>query len=439
MDNKLNSELLSFIAASPSAWHTVENVAQRLGEQGYVELFENESWRLSPGGKYFLRRNGSSLIAFRLPESELRGYMIMAAHGDSPSFKIKEEPETQAAGLYRMLSVEKYGSMICSSWLDRPLSVAGRAVIRDGDRLVTRLVNIDRDLLLIPSLAIHMERSVNDNKSYNANVDMLPLFSSLDSGADFKQLVAESLGVEKQALVYSDLFLYCRQEGRILGAEGEYISSPRLDDLQCAFACMEGFLSSEESCGAPVLCIFDNEEVGSGTKQGAGSDFLADTLQRIWRQQLGARDYESLLADSFMVSADNAHAVHPNHPELSDRNDRPRINGGVVIKFNANGRYTSDAVSATVFAQLCSRAGVPVQHFSNRADMPGGSTLGNISSAHVAVDCVDVGLAQLAMHSACETAGARDTGYLIQAAREFYSSWLCRQGQSIEIIKGKLR
>lgn len=434
MEKNINSALFDFIAACPTAWHTAQALAQRLSAEGYTELFENEEWKLTEPGRYFVRRSGSSIIAFRIPRREFRSYMIMAAHGDSPAFKIKESDGAESDG-YRKLSVEKYGGMLCSTWMDRPLSVAGRAIVREENGLSVRLVNIDRDLLLIPSVAIHMDRSANDGKSYNPNIDMLPLLGQQAEGTGLLALIAGDLGCSEENIVSKELIVYCRSAGRAWGADGEFISAPRLDDLQCVFGCSEGFFRAEEGDSAPVLCVFDNEEVGSGTKQGADSDFLADTLRRIWMGlDRRAGEYLPAIAESFMVSADNAHAVHPNHPEYADRNDRPRMNGGVVIKYNANQKYTTDAVSAAVFGEICRRSGVPTQRFTNRADLAGGSTLGNISSAHVAVDTVDIGLAQLAMHSAYETAGALDTEYLIRAAAGFYSSSLRRSAGRIELL-----
>lgn len=434
MEKTVNSALFDFIAACPSALHTADTLAKRLAAEGYTELFESEQWRLSPAGRYFTRRGGSALIAFRAPVGGLESYMIMAAHGDSPAFKVKESAETVNDG-YRRVCVEKYGGMLCSTWLDRPLSVAGRVLLRRGAGLESRLVNIDRDLMLIPNVAIHMDRSANDGKKYDANVDMLPLLGQAAGDAGLDRLIADELGVSVEDIVSRELAVYCRSAGRVWGADGEFISAPRLDDLQCVFGCMEGFLKAKESASAPVLCVFDNEEVGSGTKQGADSDFLSAVLRRVWAGLgLDENAYLPALANSFMVSADNAHAVHPNHPEYADRNDRPKMNGGIVIKYNANQKYTTDALSAAVFAEICRRAGVQTQRFTNRADLAGGSTLGNISSAHVSIDTVDIGLAQLAMHSAYETAGARDTAALIRAAEVFFGSALRRRGDKVEII-----
>jgi len=429
--NTINRELLDFIAASPTAFHAAAGLAAMLDKAGYTRLREYDNELPKPGGKYYLLRNSSSLIAFRMPEAAPAGFMLMAAHTDSPSFKIKENPDFSAAGLYTVMNVEKYGGMLCASWMDRPLSAAGRVVVRQGGRLKSRLVNVDKDLFVIPNLAIHMDRGANDGKEYNANVDMLPLTGSAACKGDLKRLVADAAGVPETDVAAMDLFLYPRTPGTVWGAREEYISSPRLDDLQCAFACLKGLTRAEEGKSVAVYCAFDNEEVGSGTKQGADSTFLRDTLERI-AESCGV-PLRVLLANSFMVSADNAHAVHPNHPEAADRNDRPQLNGGIVVKYHAGQKYTTDSVSAAVFETLCARAGVPVQRFTNRADKQGGSTLGNISTAHVSVDCVDIGLPQLAMHSAYETAGAADTAYLVRAAEAFFAASIIRNEEGIEI------
>ena len=431
MNNSINKELIDFINGAPTAFHAVESVAEELKTRGYTELYEWEQWQLQLPGRYFVRRNDSSLIAFNIPVRDFKGFMIMAAHSDAPSFKLKENALHKAAGLYAQLSVEKYGGMLCSSWLDRPLSLAGRLVVKTEKGLESRLVNIDKDLLMIPNVAIHMDRSANDGKAYNAASDMLPLMGRADSEKSLMGLLAETAGVTEEQIIGKDLYLYPRTPGCVWGLEAEYVSSPRLDDLQCVFGCLKGFTEAAPTESAAVLCVFDNEEVGSGTKQGADSAFLQDVLARLCAA--ADKSITIALANSFMVSADNAHAVHPNHPEYADKNDRPVLNGGIVIKFNANQRYTTDAVSAAVFSRVCGEAGVPVQHYSNRADLPGGSTLGNISSSHVSIDTVDIGLAQLAMHSAYETAGSKDTEYLIAAAREFYSRSFRRSGREIEI------
>ncbi|MGX8692547.1 MAG: M18 family aminopeptidase [Clostridia bacterium] len=432
MEN-INRELLDFIEASPTAWHAAAQVAGALEAAGYTRLYEEREWELTAPGKYYVVRNGSAVIALNLPERP-DGFLMMAAHDDSPSFRVKASGEEKTLGLYSRLSVEKYGGMLCSTWLDRPLSLAGRVAVREKDGVAMKLVNIERDLLLIPNLAIHMDRSANEGKNFNPNVDMIPLFGSADTETGLNALLAGALGVKEEDIVSRELNLYPRTPGTVWGAADEYVSAPRLDDLQCVFGCLKGFLQAEEPKKAAVLCVFDNEEVGSGTRQGADSGFLDDVLSRAWTA-LGRSDaqYRAALANSFMVSADNAHAVHPNHPEYADRSERPVMNGGVVIKFNAAMNYTTDGLSAAVFSELCRAAGVPVQYYSNRPDLRGGGTLGHISLAHVSVPTLDIGLAQLAMHSCFETAGAKDTEYLVRAARAFYESGYRVDGESIQL------
>lgn len=414
-------ELLAFIQKSPTCFHAVAAMKEMLEAEGYGELREEDRWNLEKGGKYYVTRNDSALIAFAIPEEEAKGYRIMASHSDSPTFKIKENPEMEAEGRYVKLNVERYGGMICAPWFDRPLSVAGRVVVKEGEEIVSKLVDVDRDLLMIPNLAIHMNREVNDGYKFNAQKDMLPLYGMSSAKGTFLKTVAEAAGVKEEEILGHDLFLYNRQEGTVWGAEEAFVSSARLDDLQCAFSSLKGFLAGKKEKYIAVHCVLDNEEVGSGTKQGAASTFLRDVLVRI-NSGLGQdqEDYLRRLAGSFMVSADNAHAVHPNYGEKADPVNRPCMNEGIVIKHSANQKYCTDGVSAAVFKDLCKRAGVPFQTFTNRSDILGGSTLGNISTTQVAVNAVDIGLAQLAMHSPYETAGVKDTAYLIKAAEMLF-------------------
>lgn len=415
-------KLLDFIEKSPTAFQAVDEMQKRLTENGFEVLSEKEYWKLVPGGKYLVTRNNSALIAFCIPEKESRVFHIMASHSDSPSFKIKENPEIKVDNSYVKLNVEKYGGMLMAPWFDRPLSVAGRVIICRNDGLEEKLVDIKRDLVMIPNLAIHMNREANNGVAYNLQKDLQPLFAAGNTDRTLLEIIAEQTGVKKEDIISHDLFLYNRMPGTIWGADKEFVSSARLDDLQCAFASMEGLLRAQNHGSIAVHCVMDNEEVGSGTKQGAASTFLKDTLLRI-NMGLGRtyEEYLMTLAGSFMVSADNAHALHPNYTDKTDPTNHPILNKGIVIKFNANQKYCTDAVSAAIFKELCTKAGVPYQTFVNRSDIAGGSTLGNISNTQVPMNTVDIGLPQLAMHSPYETAGVKDTEYLVRAAEELFA------------------
>ena len=447
---KTAQEMLEFIRISPTCFHAVANIGRMLEAAGFQQLQEKEEWKLEKGGRYYTERNDSSVIAFVIPEKEvgIRGFHMAAAHSDSPCFKIKEKPELTVEEHYLRLNTEKYGGMILSTWLDRPLSVAGRLAVKNGNGIEGRLVNIDRDLCVIPNVAIHMNREMNKGVEYNPQVDLLPLladvsFDEYDTHTTYDAqtasenaeeqpetvekptlaaLAAEAAGVDAETILGEDLFLYTRQEGKMMGAKGEFVLSPRLDDLQCAFSSMEGFLQGNREESISVHCVLDNEEVGSSTRQGAASAFLKDTLMRI-NMGLGRtqEEYYMALADSFMISADNAHALHPNYTDKTDPVNRPVLNGGIVIKYNANQKYCTDGVSAAIFKDICDRAKVPYQTFVNRSDMAGGSTLGNISNTQVPVKTVDIGLAQLAMHSVYETTGAKDTESLVKVATVFFA------------------
>ena len=415
-------KLFRFLDESPTCYHAAANAKAALTAAGAVELRESEQWKLEKGTLYVVERGDSALVAFRVPEGPFHGFLMAAAHSDSPTFKVRETAEAASTGNTLRLSVEPYGGGVWRGWLDRPLSVAGRVVIRQGDRLVSRLVNIDRDLLVIPGVAIHMDRSVNKGAELNPAVDLLPLLGCGKEPGAFRKLIAEAAGVREEHLLSTELFLYPRTKAVQTGLNGEFIVSPRLDDLQCVFGCLEGFLAAKPGGSLPVLAVFNNEEVGSNTRQGADSTFLTDVLERIAHGcGLDSEAWKAAVANSFMVSADNAHAIHPAHPEYADKGEFPVLGGGIVIKYNANQRYTTDAVSGAVFQAICQEAGVPVQRYSNRADLPGGSTLGNISTAHLSVPTVDIGLPQLAMHSVCETAGAADTDLLVKAMAAYFS------------------
>lgn len=460
--NTPSVRLLDFIRSSPSCYHAIDKIRRKLIEKGYIELSEGEDWSVEVGGKYFVTRNSSSIIAFRIPERVVGGFMVVASHSDSPTFRVKPNPELSGPENYVRLNTERYGGMILDSWFDRPLSVAGRIMVRENGRIVEKLVSVDDDLLIIPHVAIHMLKS-NDGIVYNPAQDLVPLFGL--AGPDEKpqgslmKIVAEAAGVDPDNILSHDLFLVNRQRQSVWGRSKEFISSPKLDDLQCAFSAFEAFTDSESDNltnsghSIPVMFVADNEEVGSATMQGAGSTFLADTLLRVTSalEVCGAKcdcfgayctnsagnsiaAYRRMLASSMLLSADNAHAVHPNHPELADPTHRPRLNGGVVIKYNAAQLYTTDSYSSAIFLEMCKKAGVPTQMFCNRSDIRGGSTLGSISNTKVPLHAVDIGVAQLAMHSSYETCGAFDTGHMINAMKEFFSSSILVKNGSVEIV-----
>ncbi|MCH5268356.1 MAG: M18 family aminopeptidase [Lachnospiraceae bacterium] len=412
-------DLLTFIKESPSAFHVISNMEKELSIAGFHYLPEGHKWDIQYGESYYTKRNDTSLIAWRMPEKEARGFHIAAAHSDSPAFLVKENPEV-AGGQYIRLNTEKYGGMILSTWLDRPLSVAGRVSIAGENGVESRLVHIDRDLLVIPSLAIHMERKLNAGYEYNAQKDMLPIFTEKE-GKSFRELVAEYAGVEPDEILGQELYLYVRDEGHIIGRDEEWLMSPRLDDLQCVYGILQGLKSKKPSEYISMAAIFHNEEVGSTTRQGADSTFLSDVLAWIG-EALGMGDGERrrMIVGSFLISADNAHGVHPAHKEKADPTNQPVLNGGVVIKFHGNQKYTSDAMTAGTLRLLCKEAGISSQTYHNRSDIAGGSTLGNISVSHVSVPSVDIGLAQLAMHSAMETAGSRDLDDFIRLLTVYY-------------------
>ncbi len=443
--------LRAFLDQAHSVYHAQQGLVQQLKAAGFQPLQEQETWQIAPGGRYYVTRGDAAVMAFRVPQGVPTGFMMSASHLDRPCFKVKENGELtgtytrlaveryggmilstwldrplsiagrvavldrpcfkvkengELTGTYTRLAVERYGGMILSTWLDRPLSIAGRVAVQTEQGIRTQLVDIDQDLLLIPNVAIHMNRQVNDGYKWNPAVDLLPLLGGKEATGRLETMLEEQAGGK---ILGRDLYLYIRQKSSVWGVNQEYLSSAALDDLECAWACTQGFLEAADSQAISVLCLFDSEEVGSGSVQGAGSTLLADTLHRIC--QAGGWDLRQLLAQSFLVSADNAHALHPNHPEFSDAANAPVMGGGVVIKHNASMSYCTDGVAAGLFRSICQRAEAATQSYYNRADLPGGSTLGHISLAHVSVPTVDIGLAQLAMHSSFEAEAATQSYY----------------------------
>ena len=416
MENRINA-LQNFLNASRSSFHAVAYLENLLKQEGYTKLAETQAWELKAGGKYYVVRGGTAIMAFRIPEEAPQGFLLSASHSDRPCFKVKENAEL--VGAYTRLAVERYGGQLFFTWLDRPLSMAGRVLVETENGIESRLVDIDRDLLLIPNVAIHMNRQVNDGYKWNPAVDMLPLLGGKDAKGKLHALLEEAAGGK---ILGHDLFLYIRENARVWGIDNEYLSSAGLDDLECAWGCTQGFLKAEQSRSIPVLCVFDNEEVGSSSRQGACSTMLSDILERICRSC--GLDLKQMLSQSFMISADNGHALHPNHPELSDPTNAPVLGEGIVLKFNATLKYCTDGLSAALFRKVCQKAGVKIQTYFNRADIVGGSTLGNLSQQHVSIPTVDIGLPQLAMHSCYETCAVADALALEDAMAAYYGSTL---------------
>lgn len=403
--------MLHFIGKSPTCFHAVQTAAGILEENGFVRLKEN--WNLQPGGSYYTVRGGSSLIAFRLPKARTTCVLVTAAHTDSPCFRIRDNSDMD--GAYARISAERYGGMLNASWLDRPLSIAGRVLVRENDSVRTKLVDFEKPIALIPNVAIHLNREANKALTYDPARDLFPLYGG--KGASFRKDLAAKLNCAEGDILATDLFVYNPQQGLVWGADNAFVSAPRLDDLACVYGCLQALLMAEDPAAVTVMGLFDHEEIGSETKQGAASAFLPETLGKI-KEATGV-DWRK---NSMMLSCDNGHGLHPNRPELSDQKEAPVLNGGVVIKHSP--RYATDGLSCAVFAELCCKAGVPVQHYSNRPDQAGGATLGNIANTKLGMPAVDIGLAQFAMHSCFETAGSKDVSYFIQAVRAFYEAKL---------------
>jgi aspartyl aminopeptidase len=426
----LATDLIDFIHEGASPFHVVENAAAILEQAGFQRLELMDRWNLQKGQKYFTTRNGSSLFAFitgTLPP-EKTGVRMICAHSDSPSFKIKPSPEMVSEDYYLKFNTEVYGGPILMSWLDRPLSMAGRISIDSGDALHpdNRLVNFNRPVMIIPNLAIHLNRLINEGVELNKQKDMLPLSGILPEGQNskhyFKELLAREVGVDADKIIDFDIILNENSKGCIMGINNEFISSPKLDDLAMVHAGLKAISEANPSESTQMLCIFDNEEVGSQTKQGAGSPIFKNLFKRILRQlDQDNEAIEQTIYRSFMISADMAHSVHPNHPEKHDPVLHPLINKGPVIKIHANQKYTTDSDSGAVFEAICRQAGIPCQKFVNRSDMAGGSTLGNVSTTQLDIRSVDIGNPMLAMHSVRELAGVKDHEYIIRAFDKFYS------------------
>lgn len=430
--HSLTTDLLKFLDNSPCNFWATENIVQNLVEAGFTPLDMRDAWTLQPNGKYFVTKNGSAVFAFILGTDPLAGYHIICAHSDSPGFRIKPNSEMKGDGGMLRLNTEVYGGPILYTWFDRPLSIAGRVVLRSDNPLEpkTQLVRFGRPLLTIPHLAIHYNRNVNDGNPLSRQRDMLPLMALLHDGEQpqgyIRRLVAQQLGVDCDDILDFDLTLYDTTPACVMGVNNEFLSASRIDDLEMTHAAMSALLQSASDASVRsstrVMAIFDNEETGSGTKQGAASPILHTILTRINRALGGDDDtFSRAVASSFMISADNGHATHPNYPDKQDPTNHPVLGGGPVIKINANCKYMTDADSSAVFQMICEQAGVPCQMFVNHSDVAGGSTLGNILTGQIDLRGVDMGAPQLAMHSCRETAAVADHLFTVSAFRTFYN------------------
>ncbi|MCK0743851.1 M18 family aminopeptidase [Chromohalobacter nigrandesensis] len=412
--------LLHFLERSPTPWHAVDNMASRLEQAGYRRLEETQAWQLAPGDRFYVTRNDSSLIAMQVPEEALGGLRMIGAHTDSPGLRLKPQPEVTGSD-WLQLSVEVYGGALLAPWFDRDLGLAGRVHVRREDgRLQGVLLHVDRPVAIIPSLAIHLDREANNGRALNAQTQMLPVMLQGGSEPDLekwlKRWLYEQHGLENIQLMEHELALYDMQRPSRVGIEGELIASARLDNLLSCFIGIEALLASDGRQGA-LFVANDHEEVGSASASGAQGPFLGDVLRRVHAQlgEGGEGGWVRLIQGSRMISCDNAHALHPNFPEKHDAHHGPTINGGPVIKVNANQRYATNSATAAMFRDICRAAGAPVQTFVTRADMGCGSTIGPITATELGVPTLDVGVPQWGMHSIRETAGSRDADYLIRA------------------------
>ena len=432
---ELNNNFMEFVDNTPNAYYCVDNIRKKLIENGYKELYESENWDLNYDGKYFVVRNDASLIAFQIGKKDLtKGFNIVSSHTDSPSFSIKPNSEIFENGCVK-LNTEPYGGMINYSWLDRPLSIAGRVIVdNNAGEFETKLINIDKDLLVIPSQAIHINRDVNTKNELNKQTDMLPVLFLSDKKNDgaLERYLGYCLGLSPwEKICDYDLYLYNRDKAKKIGNNKELLLSPRLDDLASVYPSLCSFIDSENENNVNVFCSFNNEEIGSLTSEGADSTFLLDVLSRICESQ--NLNLRQSISNSFIVSADNAHAIHPNAAQKNDLTNKVYLNKGIAIKHNKN--YATDAITSSLMKSICENAKVPYQDYAHRSDMACGSTLGRISQSHVPINTVDIGIPQLAMHSANETIGTKDLLYMYKAILEFYKTTFKKEQNKIKIIR----
>ena len=430
MEKKLALELVDFLYDSPSACHGVKATQKILDENGFIEIKEADKWDLQAKGKYYVIKNDSALIAFEVGTGDIEetGFRLIGAHTDVPGFRIKPNPQMISEGKYVKLNTEVYGGPILHTWFDRPLSIAGKVSLKGESPLKpeTRLVNINKPLLIIPSLAIHMNREVNEGFKINRQVDTLPLLGLINDKLEkedyLMNILSEELQVNKEDILNFELGLYEYEKGMLIGMNEELISSGKFDDLWMVYAGIRALVDSRENAATKVMICIDNEEIGSLTAEGADSTLLNNILERITLGLGKDREgYYRALANSIMISADLAHAVHPNLGDKHDPTNRPVLEGGPVLKIAASGSYSTDSFNGAVFAGVCEAAGVPFQKFVNRSDVRGGTTIGPVTAANLTIPVIDMGAPVLGMHSIRELASVKDNYYTVKAFTEFFS------------------
>ena len=431
MKEKFNSELFDFIKNSTCSFTCVDAIKKELVDNGYMQVYENEKWDLS-NGKYFVIRNDASIIAFNIGNNHNEQFNIVCAHSDTPGFCLKPKSEIYEYN-YLKLNVMPYGGILNYGWMDRPLGISGRVIYREGNKYKKRIISLNNLLCVIPSEAIHQNDIANSNLDLNTQIDLIPIFGlDIENNDDvIKELLINCLKIESNSEICDyDLFLYNTDNPKYIGINNEMILSPRIDDLTCTFSSLKSFIETNNENNINVICIFNSEEIGSLTKEGADSSFLIDVLKRICG--LIDIDISVSLHNSLIISADNSHAVHPNHPNKSDVSNQGFLNKGVLIIREKD--TTTDSVSSSIFKEICERANVMYQDYSSRNDMATGSTLSGLNIRHVSIDSIDVGIAQLAMHSSCEVVGTEDTFNLYKVFREFFNISIKNGTDNIEII-----
>lgn len=423
-----NEELFNFINKGSCAFTCINNIKEILIQNGYTELYEGKVWNINTG-KYFVIRNDASIIAFNIGKKHNESFNIVCAHGDTPGFILKPKNEIYEYN-YQKLNVAPYGGLLNYGWMDRPLSIAGRIIYKKDNKYIKKTIDLNDTICIIPSEAIHVNNKANTNLDLNTQIDLIPIISLHEEQDIIKKIVKEYINLEEEICDY-DLFLYSKDKPMYIGSNKEMILSPRIDDLACTFPCLKSFIETDNENNINIMCIFNSEEVGSLTKEGADSSFFMDVLKRISASI--DIDISITLHNSFIVSADNSHAVHPNHPNKSDVNNQGFLNNGILIVREKDTTTTTDSISSSIFKDICKKANVPFQNFTSRNDMSTGSTLSGLSIRHVSTNSIDVGLPELAMHSANELIGSDDSFYLYKAFKEFYKTSIKYELDNIEI------